>query len=231
VVRVTVLGSGDAFGSGGRLHSGYLVEGRTRTFLLDCGPSILQALKRVERDPGAIDFVLLSHLHGSTDTRQVHHVALDGPGCVLPHAASEVAPERAVLRNEPLHQHRAEHLAQLGRSQKTEGGVVDRQEHAVKADAHEARGLLLDEADQMCGGSDGIARCDVSGDWVWDQGEQIHSQASASIFRTLGFRGIMRLYMTLRNFTTHFLKRVPYGRYKGNLQVRCVTASGDALGP
>jgi ribonuclease BN (tRNA processing enzyme) len=64
VVRVTVLGSGDAFGSGGRLHSAYLVESSRRTFLVDCGPSVLQALKRVERDPGALDFILLSHLHG-----------------------------------------------------------------------------------------------------------------------------------------------------------------------
>ena len=64
VVRVTVLGSGDAFGSGGRLHSAYLVEAPGRTFLLDCGPTVLQSLKRSGRDPGAVDFVLLSHLHG-----------------------------------------------------------------------------------------------------------------------------------------------------------------------
>src|SRR5437667_6424224 len=64
VVRVTVLGSGDAFGSGGRLHSAYLVETPRHTFLLDCGPTILQSLKRSGRDPGAVDFVLLSHLHG-----------------------------------------------------------------------------------------------------------------------------------------------------------------------
>src|SRR5437667_3759062 len=64
VVRVTVLGSGDAFGSGGRLHSAYLVESPPHTFLLDCGPSILQAMKQCGRDPGAVDFVLLSHLHG-----------------------------------------------------------------------------------------------------------------------------------------------------------------------
>ncbi len=64
MVRVTVLGSGDAFGSGGRFHSAYLVEAPGATFLLDCGPSILQALKRVHVDPSRIDFVLLSHLHG-----------------------------------------------------------------------------------------------------------------------------------------------------------------------
>ena len=64
MVRVTVLGSGDAFGSGGRLHSAYLIEGPGTTFLLDCGPGVLQSLKRLRRDPGVIDFVLVSHLHG-----------------------------------------------------------------------------------------------------------------------------------------------------------------------
>jgi ribonuclease BN (tRNA processing enzyme) len=63
-VRVTVLGSGDAFGSGGRAHSAYLIDTPSSTFLLDCGPTVLQSLKRVGRDPGEIDFVLLSHLHG-----------------------------------------------------------------------------------------------------------------------------------------------------------------------
>ena len=64
MVRVTVLGSGDAFGAGGRAHSAYLVEAPGHTFLLDCGPTVLQSLKRVGCDPAAIDFVLLSHLHG-----------------------------------------------------------------------------------------------------------------------------------------------------------------------
>jgi ribonuclease BN (tRNA processing enzyme) len=64
VIRVTVLGSGDAFGSGGRLHSAYLTEVTGATFLLDCGPSILQAAKRVAWDLGKLDAVLLTHLHG-----------------------------------------------------------------------------------------------------------------------------------------------------------------------
>ncbi len=63
-VRVTVLGSGDAFGSGGRLQSSYLVEGRSATFLMDCGSTVLSALKRHGVDTGRIDFVLISHLHG-----------------------------------------------------------------------------------------------------------------------------------------------------------------------
>ena len=64
MVRITVLGSGDAFGSGGRLHSAYLVESPECTFLLECGPSILPGLKRVGADTAQVDFVLLSHLHG-----------------------------------------------------------------------------------------------------------------------------------------------------------------------
>ncbi len=64
MVRVTVLGSGDAFGSGGRLHSAYLVEAPGVTFLLDCGPTILQALKRVRVEPSRLDFVAITHLHG-----------------------------------------------------------------------------------------------------------------------------------------------------------------------
>jgi len=64
VVRLTVLGSGDAFNSGGRTHSAYLIETPQTTFVMDCGPGILQALKREGRDTGALDFVLLSHLHG-----------------------------------------------------------------------------------------------------------------------------------------------------------------------
>jgi ribonuclease BN (tRNA processing enzyme) len=64
VVRLTVLGSGDAFGSGGRLHSAYLVEADGLAVLIDCGPTILQSLKRLGRDARTIDHVLISHLHG-----------------------------------------------------------------------------------------------------------------------------------------------------------------------
>ena len=63
-MRVTVLGSGDAFGSGGRAHSAYLIEAPGTTFLVDCGPSVLQSLKHGGHDPGPINFVLVSHLHG-----------------------------------------------------------------------------------------------------------------------------------------------------------------------
>jgi ribonuclease BN (tRNA processing enzyme) len=63
-VRVRFLGSGDAFSSGGRLQTCFLLEGAQEALLIDCGASALAALKREGLDPATIGFVALSHLHG-----------------------------------------------------------------------------------------------------------------------------------------------------------------------
>ena len=63
-MRVRFLGSGDAFGSGGRLQTCILIESGQLRFLLDCGASSLIALKRARVDPSDIDVVLVTHLHG-----------------------------------------------------------------------------------------------------------------------------------------------------------------------
>ena len=63
-MRVHFLGSGDAFGSGGRNQTAYLLEEGSRLHLLDCGPSTLPALRRAGLDPADLDAVILSHLHG-----------------------------------------------------------------------------------------------------------------------------------------------------------------------
>lgn len=63
-VTVRVLGSGDAFGSGGRFQACYLVRTERAQFLIDCGATALVAMRRFEVDVAAIDAVLLSHLHG-----------------------------------------------------------------------------------------------------------------------------------------------------------------------
>ena len=63
-MKLHILGCGDAFGSGGRNQSGYLVEANDKLFLLDCGPTTLLALKRAGFDPRRVDAILLSHLHG-----------------------------------------------------------------------------------------------------------------------------------------------------------------------
>ena len=63
-MEIRFLGSGDAFGSGGRYHTCFLVTAEATRFLIDCGASSLIALKRYGVDPNSIDTVLVSHLHG-----------------------------------------------------------------------------------------------------------------------------------------------------------------------
>jgi ribonuclease BN (tRNA processing enzyme) len=63
-MKLTVIGCGDAFGSGGRSNTCFMVEEGGSTILLDCGASAPVALKARNVDLNAIDGVVLSHLHG-----------------------------------------------------------------------------------------------------------------------------------------------------------------------
>jgi ribonuclease BN (tRNA processing enzyme) len=63
-VSVRVLGCGDAFGSGGRFQTCFLVATETGRCLIDCGATAMVAMRRFEVDPGSIDTVFISHLHG-----------------------------------------------------------------------------------------------------------------------------------------------------------------------
>lgn len=63
-VTVTFAGSGDAFGSGGRLQACILLADGEQRVLLDCGATSLTALKRLGIEPNSIDAVVVSHLHG-----------------------------------------------------------------------------------------------------------------------------------------------------------------------
>ncbi len=45
-MRLTFLGSGDAFGSGGRFNTCFYVEADGTNFLVDCGASSLIAMKQ-----------------------------------------------------------------------------------------------------------------------------------------------------------------------------------------
>ena len=46
-MRLTIVGSGDAFGSGGRLNTCFFLETAKAALLVDCGASALPALKRL----------------------------------------------------------------------------------------------------------------------------------------------------------------------------------------
>jgi ribonuclease BN (tRNA processing enzyme) len=63
-MRLTIVGSGDAFGSGGRFNTCFWVETSKATLMLDCGASSPVALKRCGLEFGRVDAVILSHLHG-----------------------------------------------------------------------------------------------------------------------------------------------------------------------
>ena len=63
-MRLQFVGSGDAFGSGGRFNTCFRVEGPSGDFLIDCGASTLIALRKLGIDPNAIGTIFISHLHG-----------------------------------------------------------------------------------------------------------------------------------------------------------------------
>ncbi len=63
-MKITVVGCGDAFGSGGRLQTCYHVEHADHQFLIDCGATAMIGLNRQGLDPNAIETIFISHLHG-----------------------------------------------------------------------------------------------------------------------------------------------------------------------
>jgi ribonuclease BN (tRNA processing enzyme) len=63
-MRLTFLGSGDAFGTGGRFNTCFHVATGTENVLIDCGASSMVAMRRFGVEPNAIATIFLTHLHG-----------------------------------------------------------------------------------------------------------------------------------------------------------------------
>ncbi len=63
-MRLTVVGSGDAFGSGGRFNTCFHLAIGEKRVLIDCGASTHVALNAHGIDPNSIDAIIFSHLHG-----------------------------------------------------------------------------------------------------------------------------------------------------------------------
>ena len=63
-VKVNFVGSGDAFGSGGRYQTCILVDGPGIRFTIDFGASSLIALNKQQIPHNSIDAILLTHIHG-----------------------------------------------------------------------------------------------------------------------------------------------------------------------
>lgn len=63
-MKLTFLGSGDAFGSGGRFNTCFHVTTGAGNFLIDCGATSLVAMRHFKVEPNAIGTIFLTHLHG-----------------------------------------------------------------------------------------------------------------------------------------------------------------------
>ncbi len=63
-MRIQFLGSGDAFGSGGRLQTCILLHADGTRILVDCGTTALIAMRRFGVDPNDLRAIVLTHLHG-----------------------------------------------------------------------------------------------------------------------------------------------------------------------
>ena len=62
-MRLQFIGSGDAFGSGGRFNTCFHLTGARTNVLIDCGASSLVALKRAKVERNAIGTILVTHFH------------------------------------------------------------------------------------------------------------------------------------------------------------------------
>ncbi len=63
-VEAQFVGSGDAFGSGGRFQTCIALRTADDLFLVDCGTSSLIAMRQQQIDPRDVSKVLITHLHG-----------------------------------------------------------------------------------------------------------------------------------------------------------------------
>jgi ribonuclease BN (tRNA processing enzyme) len=63
-LKLTVIGCGDAFSSGGRLQASFLLETAADRVMIDCGATTLVGLERLGIDPDSIPHIVISHLHG-----------------------------------------------------------------------------------------------------------------------------------------------------------------------
>lgn len=63
-LKLTILGCSDAFCSGGRRQTAFLLDQPGAETLIDCGATTALALKQNRRSFHTIDYVVLSHFHG-----------------------------------------------------------------------------------------------------------------------------------------------------------------------
>jgi len=63
-MQLTIVGCSDAFGSGGRHHSCYLLGTSKGRLMIECGANSPLALKRSKIPLSSVDAIMISHCHG-----------------------------------------------------------------------------------------------------------------------------------------------------------------------
>jgi ribonuclease BN (tRNA processing enzyme) len=63
-MRATAIGTGDAFGSGGRIHTCWRLDAGGNTICVDFGAAAIVGWARTKRPTTDIDAVVITHLHG-----------------------------------------------------------------------------------------------------------------------------------------------------------------------
>lgn len=63
-MKLTIIGSSDAFGSGGRLQTCFHVAWSGGQFLIDCGVTSLTGIFRQGIDANSVSTIFVTHLHG-----------------------------------------------------------------------------------------------------------------------------------------------------------------------
>lgn len=63
-MKIKFLGSGDAFGSGGKLQTCIYGNIGEKSFLIDCGTTALIGMRKFGIEPNTISHIFLTHLHG-----------------------------------------------------------------------------------------------------------------------------------------------------------------------
>jgi ribonuclease BN (tRNA processing enzyme) len=64
LMRIHFVGTGDAFGSGGRFNTCIHLRAGPTDMLVDCGASAFYALKQTDIDLNAVSTILITHFHG-----------------------------------------------------------------------------------------------------------------------------------------------------------------------
>jgi ribonuclease BN (tRNA processing enzyme) len=63
-MKITIVGSGDAFGTGGRAHTCFRIDADGATAVVDFGAGSISSWKKLGFRFDAVDAIVVSHLHG-----------------------------------------------------------------------------------------------------------------------------------------------------------------------